>query len=51
MPKYMRKNERLKLWLLAWVSIAQELIFIITFGQVCLEWRANILFSDWMDPD
>lgn len=43
------RRERWKMWLVSWVSIAQEAIFIATLGTVCVDWRAHILFSEWMD--
>jgi formate/nitrite transporter FocA (FNT family) len=40
---------RFKLCVLAVVCIAQELVTLMTLGFVVPEWRAKVLFSDWMD--
>lgn len=43
------RHEQIKYWALSWVGLAQELVVIVTLGFLCPDWRAKVLFSDWMD--
>lgn len=43
------KKDRFKLCVLAIVTIAAEVVTLLTFGGFNTEWRAKLLFSDWME--
>ena len=42
-------KEQSKYWILAWVSLAQECVVILSLGFVCPDWRGKLLFSEWME--
>lgn len=41
--------KRWKFWILSWVSLAQSLVEILTFGFYVPSWRGHVLFSVWVD--
>lgn len=43
------KTEQFKYWVLAWVSLAEDLVVILSLGVLCPHWRGDLLFSKWMD--
>lgn len=42
-------QDRLKLWVLGLVTLADGLVVTLTLGHITTEWRASVLFSNWMD--
>jgi hypothetical protein len=47
----MNRKDNGKLMLLAVVSIAADLITLVSFGTINPDWRARLLFSDWYDTN
>lgn len=48
--KVVYRRERLKMLVLGFVTIAEGLVQVFSLGLLTTEWRAWLLFSDWMDP-
>lgn len=42
-------RERFAFWILSAVSLADALVTFLTLGYLSTDWRANLLFSDWLD--
>ena len=42
------KQDNFKLVVLALVSIAADLVTLVSLGTINPNWRADVLFSDWM---
>lgn len=36
------------IWLIAWVELSQALLSLVTLGRYTADWRANVLFSDYV---
>ena len=47
----LNKQDNFKLCVLALVSIAGDLVTLVTLGTINPSWRADVLFSDWMSDE
>ena len=45
------KQDNFKLVVLALVSIAADLVTLVSLGTINPNWRADVLFSDWMQDE
>ena len=45
----LNRDDNFKLVILAAVSIASDIITIMSFGTVITHWRADVLFFEWYD--
>ena len=45
------KQDNSKLVVLALVSITADLVTLVSLGTINPNWRADVLFSDWMQED
>ena len=45
----LNRDDNFKLVILAVVSIASDVLTIMSFGTVITQWRADVLFSEWID--
>lgn len=42
-------RERLALWILSVVSLADALVILLSLGYLSTDWRVDLLFSDFLD--
>ncbi len=49
--KHRTASEQFKMWVLAWVGIADEAVTVVSLGFWSVDWRARVLFSAWMDRE
>jgi len=51
MKMRLNRRDNFKLMVLAIVTIASELVTLVSFGTINPYWASTLLFSDWMDND
>lgn len=42
-------TRRWKYWVLALITVADSLVIVFTLGHYEVDWRADVLFSDWIE--